>query len=49
MAMSRGVISSRSPFPPIRLQLRQRTVNVEAPLNTGFDGAIVCRQWRLYR
>ena len=39
--MTGGVISSRFPYLPLELTVRGRTEQVEALLDTGFDGDIV--------
>ncbi|MAE28568.1 MAG: hypothetical protein CMJ87_06240 [Planctomycetes bacterium] len=41
MVVNRRIVSSRFPYVPIRLEVRQRAVSVEALLDTGFDGAVV--------
>ncbi len=41
MAVTQRIVSSRFPYIPVRVQLGQRTINVEALLDTGFDGAII--------
>ena len=41
MAVNQRIISSRFPYIPVRVQLGRRTFNVEALLDTGFDGAII--------
>ena len=40
MAMSEQLTSSRFPFLPIRLEVRQETYEDEALLDTGFDGGM---------
>jgi predicted aspartyl protease len=40
MAMNQGVISSRFPYIPIRFQVRLHTYEMEALVDTGFEGGI---------
>jgi predicted aspartyl protease len=40
MAVNPGVTSSRFPYLPIRLQIRQHTYEGDALIDTGFDGGI---------
>ena len=41
MAVSRRLVSSHFPYLPIRVQVGQHTIDTEALLDTGFDGAVV--------
>lgn len=40
MAMNQRLVSSRFPYLPIHIQLRQRREDIEAFLDTGFDGHV---------
>ena len=40
MAMSQELVSSRFPFLPVRLEVRQLIYEEEALIDTGFDGGI---------
>ena len=41
MAVSRRLVNTRFPYLPVSLRIRQRTVDVDALVDTGFDGHMV--------
>jgi predicted aspartyl protease len=41
MAVSRRVVSSRFPYLPITLRVRQHVITLDALIDTGFDGHLV--------
>ena len=41
MAINRSLISSRFPYLPIILHVRQRTIRFDALIDTGFEGFII--------
>ncbi len=40
MAMNRRLVSNRYPYLPLHLQVRQKEIDVEALIDTGFDGGL---------
>ena len=44
VAMSRGLVSSRFPYLPIHVEVRHGSHDLEALLDTGFDGDVLKEQ-----